>query len=201
MTSTTTATFIGRQPILDRQRKVVAYELLFRNAGENEAHITDPFAATRRVVELAFRRQGLSTVLGGSRAFVNVDEEFLLSRLVEGLPPERVVLEVLETVRADEHILRRCRQLKAKGYRLALDDFYREDTALAPLLELADVVKVDLSLLDAAGLADLVRRLRPRPLRLLAEKVDSAERVRRCRALGFQLFQGFHFGRPSMLAA
>ena len=201
MTCSTPDTFIGRQPIFDCRRRVVAYELLFRNPGETAARVADPFVATRKVVERAFQRLGIPTVLGASRGFVNVDEEFLMSRLVEVLPPERVVLEVLETVRVDERIMGRCRELKARGYRLALDDFSREDDAHAPLLDLADVVKVDVSLLNAAGLTELARRLRLRPLRLLAEKVDSPECARHCRALGFHLFQGFFFGRPAILGA
>src|SRR5574337_1673633 len=91
MKTPTPDTFIERQPILDRQRRVVAYELLFRNPGETEARVADPFVATRRVVVQSFRRLGLPTVLGASRGFVNVDAEFLMSRLAEALPPEWVV--------------------------------------------------------------------------------------------------------------
>jgi c-di-GMP-related signal transduction protein len=84
-----------------------------RGLTPDEARVGDPFAATRRVVEQAFQRLGIPTVLGQRRGFVNVDAEFLMTRLLEALPRERVVLEILGTVEADARILRRCRELKA----------------------------------------------------------------------------------------
>lgn len=193
--------FLGRQPILDRAQRVVAYELLYRNAPHQPAAlVTDDLLATAQVIKLAFHDLGIRTVVGESRAFVNVCAESLMSRLVEALPPQQVVLEILETVAVDARIVQRCRQLKAKGYRLALDDFSCFDEAHEPLLDLVDVVKIDLSLVDSTNLCELVRRLKLRPARLLAEKVDSAERARECLRLGLDLFQGFFFSHPVVLS-
>ena len=42
---------LGRQPILDREQRIIAYELLFRSAGGcNSAIIEDNFMATAAVV-------------------------------------------------------------------------------------------------------------------------------------------------------
>ena len=193
--------FLGRQPILDRWRNVVAYELLFRaSAGDSDACGADDALATACVVGAAFDRIGIRTVVNGARAFVNLDAEWLLSRRVEALPKDQVVLEILETVEIDAQILRRCRALKAKGYRLALDDFTRYCEDWEPLLDIVDIVKIDVKQLDTAALTSLVQRLRLRPVRLLAEKVDTMARARQCLALGFDLFQGFLYGRPAVLA-
>jgi len=193
--------FLGRQPILDRRRNVVAYELLFRaSAGDSDACVADDALATACVVSAAFDRIGIRTVVNGARAFVNLDAEWLLSRRVEALPKDQVVLEILETVEIDAQILRRCRALKAKGYRLALDDFTRYCEDWEPLLDIVDIVKIDVKQLDTAALTSLVQRLRLRPVRLLAEKVDTMARARQCLALGFDLFQGFLYGRPAVLA-
>lgn len=194
--------FLGRQPILDREQRLVAYELLYRNsAQEKEALVTDDLLATARVIKHAFHDLGISTVVGESRAFVNVCAESLMSRVIETLPQDRVVLEILETVEVDDRIVQRCRQLKAKGYRLALDDFCRFNEAHEPLLDIVDVVKIDLTLVEPGGLRELVRRLKLRPARLLAEKVDSAERARECLALGLDMFQGFFFSQPVVLTS
>lgn len=193
--------FLGRQPILDRKRKVVAYELLFRSSrDEREAHVTDDALATARVVTRAFHDFGIYTVVGKAMAFVNLDAESLLSAMIETLPRDRVVLELLETIEIDRHIVRRCRELKAKGYRLALDDFTRYDESYEPLLDIVDIVKVDMLALDARSLAELVHLLKPWHRRLLAEKVESLRRARQCLALGFEFFQGFFFSRPAILA-
>lgn len=193
--------FLGRQPILDRERRVIAYELLFRaSAYADEAHVTNDALATTQVIDRAFRELGLRAVVGRSKAFINVGAESLASRQIETLPPDRVVLEILETVDFDEGVVRRCRELKAKGYSLALDDVFCYGERCEPLLDVVDIVKIDVLLVDPYALRELVRRLRLRDTCLLAEKVDNLERARQCRALGFDLFQGFFFGRPVTLS-
>lgn len=194
--------FLGRQPILDRARHIVAYELLFRSARNEEAvHVADDSLATARVITCAFYDFGIRTVVGRSMAFVNVDAGSLMSAMIETLPKDRVVLELLETIHIDRRIVRRCRELKARGYRLALDDLCRYDESCEPLLEVLDIVKIDVLALDAESLSEVVRLLKPWHTRLLAEKVESRQRARQCLALGFDFFQGFFFGRPTILAA
>ena len=194
--------FLARQPVLDRERNLIAYELLFRaSQGDLEAQVTDDALATARVVERAFGKLGIDTIVGGAMAFINVDAESLMSRMIETLPTDRVVIELLETIEIEPRIVSRCRRLKELGYRLALDDFSRLTTDYYPLLELVDIVKVDVLGLDAESLAEIVRLLKPWGPKLLAEKVESQQRARDCLALGFDFFQGFYFGRPAVLGA
>lgn len=193
--------FLGRQPILDRRRNVVAYELLFRDGWSDEANITDDSLATACVIKHAFRRLGIDTVVGDRKAFINVDAPTLLSTAIEALPRERVVIELLETIRVDGDIVHRCRELKELGYRLALDDFFRYGEEYEPLLEVVDIVKIDIQLLGRESLERLVKRLKIWPPKLLAEKVDTRQRARECLMMGFNLFQGFIFGRPMTLTA
>lgn len=195
-------TYIARQPIRDRQGRVVAYELLFRdNPQQSEAAVSDDVLATSRVVTRAFDELGLGTVVGRSRAFINVNAELLMSRMIEALDRERVVLELLETIEIDDGVVRRCHTLKRKGFSLALDDVVCYRPEYEPLLDTIDVIKIDIQQLDTDALARLVARLQGRRPRLLAEKVDTIERARECLALGFSYVQGFLFGRPAVLAA
>ncbi len=192
--------YLGRQPILDREQRVVAYELLFRAGNTGGAQVADDVQATASVIQHAFGEMGVPTVLGSQLGFINISTELLLSDLIELLPKQQVVLELLETVTASEVVVERCRTLKQQGFRLALDDFIYDDS-FRPLLELADIVKVDLLQHTPEALDGLVGQLKHWPVRLLAEKVDSAEQAARCHALGFELFQGYYFARPSVLAA
>ena len=193
---------LARQPILDRRHAIVAYELLYRTSGDrNAAFVRDDALATASVVNAAFRLIGITAVVGGARALVNVNAEFLLSRRIEQLPQDQVMLEILETVDIDEQIVRRCRALKKKGYRLALDDVCHYSESLEPLLELVDLVKIDVMQLDTRSLASLVQQLRRWPARLLAEKVETVGRVKQCLELGIDWFQGFFYGQPVVLAA
>ncbi len=191
--------YLGRQPILDREQRVVAYELLFRAGNSAGAQVTDDVQATASVIQHAFGELGVPTVLGSQLGFINISTELLLSDLIELLPKQQVVLELLESVAASDAVVERCHALKQQGFRLALDDFVYDDS-FRPLLELADIVKVDLLQHTPEALDALVGQLRTWPVKLLAEKVDSAEQAERCRTLGFELFQGYYFARPTLLA-
>jgi EAL and modified HD-GYP domain-containing signal transduction protein len=193
---------LGRQPILDREQRIVAYELLFRaSSSYNGAVVIDNFAATSQVVARAFTEFGLSNVLGDCLGYLNVDEQFLSSDLIELLPRERVVLEVLETVEMTPTILTRLRELKAMGFRLALDDFTHFADQYLPALALVDIVKLDLPLLTADELTDVVQQLRRWPIKLLAEKIDDRVQFQDCARRGFDLFQGYFFAKPTILSS
>jgi len=192
--------FIGRQPILDRDQQLYAYELLFRRGTQNSADVTDDLSATATVLSHAFTELGLEAALGPYLGFVNLDARMLMSDILELLPREKFVLEVLETVEITPEVVARCRELKALGYTLALDDFVRLEEQHRPLLGMADIVKVDLMGMDDAAVRQAVQALRPWPVRLLAEKVDNEAQARFCRELGFSLFQGYYFAKPAIIA-
>lgn len=187
------------QPILDRSGTVVAQELLYRRGRASTACVDDPTVASATVIVNAFTQVGSTRFLRRRRAFINVGEELLLSDLITLLPRELVVIELLETVPICRQVLRRCRQLRALGYTIALDDLHSIEHHAA-ILDAVDLVKVDLRLVAAADLPAVVATLKRRPLRLLAEKIESAEEWRRCAALGFDLFQGYHLARPVPVA-
>ncbi len=192
--------FIGRQPILDREQQLYAYELLFRRGTQNSADVTDDLAATATVLSHVFSELGLEAALGPYLGFVNLDARMLASDAIELLPKAKFVLEVLETVDITPEVVSRCRDLKNKGFTLALDDFVTFEERHRPLLELADIVKVDLMGMDASALQRTVAALQPWKVRLLAEKVDDEVQVKACRELGFELFQGYYFARPTVIA-
>lgn len=191
--------FLGRQPILDRDQRIVAYELLFRTADTSSVTVTDDMQATASVIHHAFSEMGVQTVLGTQLGFINVSADMLLSDMVEFLPTSQVVLELLETIIVTEAVIERCRALKLLGFALALDDFVFDESYL-PLLTLVDIVKIDLLLHSREELQAVVSQLKPWPVKLLAEKVDSAEQAAYCHSLGFDLFQGYYFARPSVLS-
>ncbi|MHB0972991.1 MAG: EAL and HDOD domain-containing protein [Thiobacillus sp.] len=192
--------YLGRQPILDREQRIVAYELLFRAGHTSGAMISDDMQATASVIHHAFSEMGVQSVLGTQRGFINVSADMLLSDLVELLPATQIVLELLETIRVDDAVIERCRALRQMGFTLALDDFVF-DERYRPLLELVDIVKIDILQHSREALPSMVNRLRGWPVKLLAEKVDSAEQAAYCLSLGFELFQGYYFARPLVLSA
>jgi EAL and modified HD-GYP domain-containing signal transduction protein len=190
---------IGRQPILDRNEEVVAYELLFRSAGSrNMAEVANATHATASVIINALCGFGLERILGSHKGFINLELDLLLSDTLGLLPKERVVLELLETLAVTPELVERCRALREEGFQLALDD-HEYDPAYEELYGIVDIVKVDLLQTPSPKLAGMVEKFRPYPVKLLAEKVETREEYRLCRDLGFEYFQGFYFSKPSLM--
>ena len=193
--------FIARQPIVDRKESLYAFELLFRSGNRAaEAGVVDDTQATARVMVNAFEEMGIAEVLGAHKGFINLDATFLHSDIVELLPRQQVVLELLETITINDAVIARCRELKAMGFSLALDDVLELRDEIKPLLGMVDVVKLDLMQIDAVLLPALVKEFKRYPVKLLAEKVEGREQARQCMEMGFDMFQGYYFARPETLS-
>ncbi|MBL0167334.1 MAG: EAL domain-containing protein [Propionivibrio sp.] len=193
--------FLGRQPILGREQNLFAYKLLFRDGLASGKHtgLPDPTQATATVIANAFTELATSDALGPYRGFIKVDHELLFSDLIEVLPPQRVGLEISESSIPTEEVVARCRQLHDKGFIMAIDDRVQIDAAYRPLLEWADIIKLDIIKRDGERLRELVAQLKLFGKQLLAEKVETVEQFSLCRSLGFDLFQGYYFARPTLL--
>lgn len=191
--------FLGRQPILDRKENLAAFELLFRSSKQNGAVFDDDVSASATVINHAFTELGIETVLGRHRGFINLSAPLLMSEVIELLPKDKVVLEILETVKITPAVIERCKALKAMGFTLALDDFIGREDEYLELFQIVDIVKVDIAAIDTPTLERTTQSLKRFKLKLLAEKVDRREQVDQCLALGFELFQGYYFAKPSVI--
>lgn len=190
--------FLARQPILNRDQQLVAYELLFRSAAVGPAGVTDDCVATASVIEHA-SELGLENVIGSSLGFINIDATVLMSDFVQFLPRDKVVLEILETVDVTDAVVARVAELVEEGYRFALDDVITDSDQLRRLLPLVEIVKIDIMGMTQNDLASLFKRFNGTNKIMLAEKVENIEEFKFCFELGFHYFQGYYFAKPVIL--
>ena len=190
--------FLARQPILNRAQHLVAFELLFRSAASGSTTVTDDLTATASLIAHA-SELGLEQVIGDKLGFVNVDAAVLMSDFVQFLPRKKVVLEILETVKATPDLLERVNELIKEGFHFALDDVIKSNEDVQLFLPLVEVVKIDIKDMEAGALAKLARLLAGSKKKLLAEKVETQEEFERCLDLGFDYFQGYYFAKPVIL--
>jgi EAL and modified HD-GYP domain-containing signal transduction protein len=193
---------VGRQPIFDRDLSVIGYELLFRTVGAATADRggtadTGGSEGDRLTAEVLFSSVsiGVDHLVGNKKLFCNASRGVLTGAVPILLPPQRTVVEVLESVVPDDEVLAGCRRLRDEGFTLALDDFSWFAGAEA-LLELAEIVKIDLRITGWAEIPDLLERCRRFDVALLAEKVETIDELRRCEESGFDYFQGYLLSRP-----
>ncbi len=191
--------FIGRQPIYDRNQNVFAYELLFRNSKKNFADIENPDQATSQLIVNALTEFGLSNIIGDKLGFINLTRNFINGSFPIPAEQNRLVLEMLEDIELDDSILQGIQRLKKDNYTIALDDFIFHPH-LAPLVEIADIIKIDLMALNEQELKQHVEDLSKYPVKLLAEKVETHEEYQKCLDYGFEYFQGYFFCKPDVIA-
>ena len=193
--------FVARQPIFDRTRQLYGYELLFRSDDvENQFDGTESGAATTQVIANSLLTIGLDNVACGKRAFLNFDYGLLMGGLHSMLPPETVVLEILESVEPSDELIAACRELSQQGYTFALDDFVGHPR-VEPLTKIAKIIKIDTRTTSKPEQARLLETYRPRGIAMLAEKVETPEEFDWARNAGYDYFQGYFFARPTVLRA
>ena len=190
--------FVARQPIFDRKLHVVGYELLFRDGVENCFSGTDVDAACRSTLDSSWL-MGFDILCSGALAFVNCTRQALLRGYATLLPSNSTVVEVLETVPPEAEILSACRALKSSGYLIALDDFVPND-AREPLVEVADIIKLELPATPRREWLKMVEYYETRGVRMLAEKVETQQEFAATQKAGFTYFQGYFFQKPVILA-
>lgn len=191
--------YVARQPIFDRRGQVTAYELLYRSGLRNAVPAgMDLDHASAKVISDALSVFGYDVLLDKRPGYVNASEKVLVEGWYRVLPPGNTVVEVLETVLPTPAVLASCHAAKMAGYKLALDDFvYRPQ--LRPLLDLADIVKIDF--LEIVGeQRELARDLVGHQRLALAEKVETVDDFKAAVDLGYDLFQGYFFARPEIVA-
>jgi len=195
--------YLARQPILDRDGKIFAYELLFRDSPTSDsAVIASDVLATAQVLENVLNNIGLPKLIGDHKAFVNCSREMLLDNLFGLLNPRCFVLEILEDVEVDDALVKAVAHYKARGFEIALDDFIFNDDFLkrcAPLYPYVSYVKMDLVDNSEEDLIKAAAFFKAKNIKILAEKVETKATFKKCLACGYDYFQGFFFAKPELV--
>lgn len=190
--------YVARQPILNIEQEVVAYELLFRDGVSNCFPDVNPDQATSNILTNNHLTMGLEQITGQCQAYVNFHAKALLQKFPSFLDPKKVVIEILEDVTVCDKLLAACKQLKAKGYVLALDD-HDFDPKWEVFFPYVDIIKIDVLDHSIIEISRLARQLTEHNVALLAEKVETLQQFEQLKLLGFTLFQGYFFSKPEVV--
>jgi EAL and modified HD-GYP domain-containing signal transduction protein len=190
--------YVARQPIFSKNKKIYAYELLFRDGTANFVSDIDGDVATTTVMSNSVLTIGIESILGDKRAFINFTQNLLIKKVPLLLPKETTVVEILEDVNPEPELLDACREMANQGYLLALDDF-EYSPELMPLIEMAHIIKFDFRLTPVPEIKAYLNQLPPGKRRLLAEKVETHEEFKVAQEMGFELFQGYFFCKPEII--
>ena len=190
------AVAVARQPILDRHQRVFGYALMFGPPPGHDVRTPQPDVVSPLIVAEALAHPSFRAVTGGRRAFLPVTRQTLLDGLPARLPTENVVIELSADIEGDTEVLEACRNLRHRGYSIAIDDFVLNPWT-AGLLPYATYLKVDARRPTSPDeRARSVACLKPGVAAVIATHVETFTEFEAAAHDGFTYFQGFFFGRP-----
>lgn len=190
--------YVARQPIFDIKKCIFGYELLFRADMANFFPEIEGDSATSKLLSNSFFNIGIEKIAGSNLAFINFTQELLLKQLPLMFSQDRLVVEILEDVRPERDVIEACQEIALNGYIIVLDDFFYKPS-LEPLIEVADIIKIDVRATPLEEVGDLVKNMTERGVDLLAEKVETHDEFKKALEMGFRYFQGFFFSKPEVL--
>jgi len=191
----------ARQPILDAEQNLFAYELLFRDGITNAFPAIDGDEATSKIIAGTQFDFSLTDLTGNKPAFINFTYETLSKKYPTLVPNTDIVIEILETERPGKKLLHEVKELHAAGYIVALDDYIHE-SVWRHFFPFIKIIKVDWLVTTQEQIEQIISAIKDFPhIDLLAEKIETHEEFEQAKALGFTYFQGYFFARPQMMEA
>ncbi|MBN2011680.1 HDOD domain-containing protein [candidate division KSB1 bacterium] len=189
--------FVARQPIFDRQMNVYGYELLFRSGFNNIFTAMDEDKASSDVITTSFMVIGLEELTSGKKAFINFTHNLLVNDVATLFPKHLLTVEMLESITVDDEVVNACRKLKDDGFQLVFDDFTFAH-AENPLIEYADIIKVDFLQNTIDEREVIPRKFASSNVKFLAEKVETRDDYKQALDWNYSYFQGYFLSKPAI---
>jgi EAL and modified HD-GYP domain-containing signal transduction protein len=189
--------FIGRQPIIDNQGDMLAYDLVYEDENATSAR-----ASASTLISSVLSTVGVKSVLGDRMGFIRIDHKFLLSDLMQSAPRELFVFSLIDSVIIDDALVERMKTLKAEGYIFALDDITRSTGPLqrfSPILPLISFFKIDVRYFPEQYLRKLKGILSDFPLEMIATHIENDQQFAVCRGLRIPYMEGYYFAEPNII--
>ncbi len=193
--------YIGRQPILDEDKKLFAYEVLYRDS-EAGAHVTNDRYASAAVINNILNRFGTEALLGGRRAFIKIDEKFLLSDLIFSIPNEFFVFSLFDGIEMNERVVERVQQLHERDFVLAINDTALSEDIVqkyAPILKELSYIKININKCDTQHIQEIVDTFKSNNIKMICTQIEDNMHFNLAKEHGFDLFQGYFFAKPKII--
>jgi EAL and modified HD-GYP domain-containing signal transduction protein len=195
--------YLAKQKIFNRQGKLFAYELLFRDHEFGIKNFPTNIKATSQVIMNTLSNINTDDLLGKDGiAFLNIDDKVFTSGIIDILDKDRFVLEILETTDLNEKVILKIKQYHKRGFKIAIDDFDCSAEMIKkfnPIFKLAHIVKIDVMAAEEANLKGVMLKLKSLGIKVLAEKIETAEEYKYYLDMGFDLFQGYYLNKPEII--
>jgi len=190
--------YLARQPIFDRNQVLIGYEIIYRSSlNSPEKEDNEYNEATSRLLLNSYLDIGMDTLLSGHIAFINFDRELVLKDSPLLLNKSTTIIQIPSDITPDPIFLDKISAFKDDGYLISLAG-YIETYPHNDLLDLVDIIQVDLGKNNASSLKRIVKRFQLTTQILLAKNIESHDSYETLKKMGFELFQGYYFCKPTL---
>ncbi len=191
--------FLARQPIVDRDENTCAYEILYRDKSQH-SNIDNDRHASASVVNDVLNTFGTKELLGKYKAFINIDEKFLMNDLIFTIPNEFFIFSLFEHVPMTEKTIERIQQLKQKDYQLCINELTPEKVEkYAPVLKEIAYVKIDFDKGIFETVKNLTTQLKNYGITVIGTKLENRENYQLAKENGCDWFEGYFFAAPKIV--
>ena len=193
--------YLGRQPILDAKGDLVAYEILYRD-DEKESRFSDDRFASASVISNILNKFGTYSLLGNRRAFVKVDEKFLLHDIIFSIPKEFFIFSLFDDVSLSERVIERIQQLHEKDYILAINNVTLTEENMqeySKIFKELSYIKINLDEDIGNDTKDMINTLKSHNIKVVGSKIEDTKHYELSKELGCEMFQGYFFAQPNII--
>ncbi len=193
--------YLARQPILDSAERLYAYEVLYLNA-DKECDFTSDRYASASVINSILNTFGTKAFISEHKAFIKIDEKFLLNDLILSIPSELFILSLLDKIEMSEKVIERIYKLHERGFTLAISDTdFSSEKVLKyrPILDKLSYFKINSYVDMSIENKDVLKELQDYQIKIIATKIEDRNQYQIAKDLKCDFYQGYWFSKPVIL--
>lgn len=191
--------YLGRQPIVDSHSTICAYEILYRDK-DKQSHLEDDRYASASVINNILNVFGTRTLLGDYKAFIKIDEKFLMHDIIFTVPKEFFIFSLFGRVNMDEKIIERIQQLHAKGYLLCINDLSLDEVdKYAIVFRELSYMKIDFEKGISENAKEIIKKLKSHDIKVIGTKIETSKEYELAKNVGCEWFEGYFFAEPKIV--
>lgn len=179
-------TYIVRQPIIDKEQKVIAYEILYKedeSALYNQSDMRVANAIEHFLIELSNDK-----FLSGKAAYLTFTPNLLMKNIPKMFSEDRLVIQIEDNAIVHPLAQKIIYRYKKQGYRIAIKGFDFSQRYFG-ILDAVDIIKVDLGRKDQSqkNVCDIAHSFGKQ---VVAYNVNSDEAYELAKSFDCDYFQG-----------
>lgn len=192
--------YLARQPIVCINERLEAYEIMYLDSNKKAREHNR--SATASVINSVLNKFGAKNFLSENKAFLKIDEQFLMSDLIMNIPNNIFILSLFSEILLDEKVTQRIEELHEKGFILSIHDTDLSRENILKYKEVMDkLTYFKINIYADMGLEDkdLIVELQDYQIKVVATKIEDEYQYQTSKNLACDLYQGYWFSKPQIL--